>query len=93
MENIMKVLNSIEGPYLETTHYALIRISGHEFDIEILESDTAIGDGGSNEYITKVKLLAVDGQEPTQEVVQKFEELVEKTLTVYVGGDNYADKY
>jgi len=93
MENIMKALNSVKGPYLETTHYALIEIDGHEFDIDIFETDTAMGDGGSTDYIVKVKLLAVDGQEPTQEVVQKFEELIEKTLTVYVGGDNYAEKY
>lgn len=93
MENIMKVLNSVEGTYLETTHYALIEIDGHEFDIDILETDTAMGDGGSNDYIVKVKLLAVDGQEPTQEVAQRFKELIEKKLIVYVGGDDYNDKY
>lgn len=93
MENIMKVLNNIEGPYLETKNYALIEIDGHKFDIDILETDTAVGDGGSNDYIVKVKLLAVDNQEPTQEVAKKFEELIEKTLIVYVGGYYYNDKY
>lgn len=91
MEEILKILDNVE--FLEATHYALIEIDGHEFDIEILESDTVGDSNGSDEYIVKVKLLAVDDQEPTEEVIQKFKELVEKKLVVYVNGDDYNDKY
>ena len=81
MENIMEVLNNFPKT---VTRLDWCEVDGVVFDYEIVDVVHEYDDEGRvyPEHAATVRLLTVNAQQPTKEVIQKFQELIDKKRLV-----------